>query len=92
MVVSAAVALAIICIRTFTLMGFWRALSGIIIPGAIIMAVTLSAAVWPQLQGILLTALALGFFVLAMMLMPKATENAGSLWGLTSPTAKLGGS
>jgi hypothetical protein len=41
--------------------------------------VTLAAAIWTQLQGILLTAEGLGFFIAAMMLIPKirifATQN-----------------
>jgi hypothetical protein len=35
------------------------------------MALTLVAAVWPSLQGILLTVLALAFFIAAMILLPK---------------------
>ena len=90
MLISGAVAIVIIGLRAFTLMGFWRALTGIVVPGSAIMAITLSAAVWPQLQGILLTLLGLGFFVVAMMLMPKVTEHGGSLWGLRSRSATIG--
>ena len=43
------------------------------LPGIAILAVTLTAAIWPSLQGILLTALALGFFIAAMILLPKVT-------------------
>jgi prepilin-type N-terminal cleavage/methylation domain-containing protein len=92
MLISGAVAMGIIGLRAFSLMGFWRALTGIVLPGAAIMAITLSAAVWPQLQGILLTVLGLGFFVAAMMLMPKVTEHGRSLWGLTSRPATFGNS
>ena len=46
-------------------------MAGVILPAAAIMAVTLVAAVWTPLQGILLTAEALGFFIAAIMLMPK---------------------
>lgn len=81
--ISGAIAVTIIGVRTMTLMGFWRALLGIVIPAAAIMAITLSAAIWPQLQGILLTAMALGLFVIAMTLMPKAEAAGGSFWGLT---------
>jgi prepilin-type N-terminal cleavage/methylation domain-containing protein len=77
---SATIAISIIAVRTMTLLGFWRALLGIVAPAALIMATTLSAAVWPQLQGILLTAMALGFFVAAMMLMPKVAAGS-SFWG-----------
>ncbi|HEY4233035.1 MAG TPA: type II secretion system protein [Lacipirellulaceae bacterium] len=81
-VISAAVAIAIIGIRTMTLMGAWRGLLGIVVPAAAIMAVTLAGAIWPQLQGILLTAMALAFFIAIMMLMPRVTATNGSFWGL----------
>ena len=58
--ISGAVAIAIIGIRAMTLMGVGRALVGVVVPAAAIMALTLAAAVWPQLQGILLTVLAPG--------------------------------
>lgn len=83
---SAATALAVIAVRTVTLMGFWRAMLGIVAPAAAIMAIALAAAIWPQLQGILLTALALGLFVAAMTLMPKVTAAGGNLWGFSSGT------
>jgi hypothetical protein len=85
------VAIAIISVRTITLMGFWRAVAGVVAPAAIILAITLSAAVWPQLQGILLTVLAMGCFVAAMMLMPRVTAKGSSFWGLTSRPAPVVG-
>jgi hypothetical protein len=90
--ISAAIAIAIIGIRTVTLMGIWRALLGVIAPAAAILAITLAAAVWPQMQGILLTVLALGLFVTAMLLMPKVNAAGNNFWGLTSrlPTAPAG--
>lgn len=87
-VASGVAALAVIGVRTATLMGFWRAMVGIVAPGAAIMAVALAAAIWPQMQGILLTALALGFFVVAMSLMPKVTAAGGSIWGLSAPVMR----
>ena len=54
-----------------TLVDFWRALLGIATPAAAIIAVTLAAVVRPQLQGIALTVIALGFFIVAMTLMPQ---------------------
>ena len=69
-IVSALFAVTVIGIRAVTLMGLLRALYGIIGPAAVIMAITLVAAVWPQSQGILLTCLALGCFIASMMLMP----------------------
>jgi prepilin-type N-terminal cleavage/methylation domain-containing protein len=68
---SAGLAVAIIGIRAVTLMRPWLALGGVVLPAAVILAVTLVAAIWKPLQGILLTAEALGFFITTMMLMPK---------------------
>jgi prepilin-type N-terminal cleavage/methylation domain-containing protein len=68
---SAGVALLIIGVRAVTLMGVRLALAGVVVPGAMILAITLIAAVTPRLQGILLTAEALGFFIVAMMLLPR---------------------
>jgi hypothetical protein len=82
--VSGAVAIGIIAVRTMTLMGTWRALVGVIVPAIVILATTLCAAVWPHLQGILLTAVGLGFFVAAMTLMPKINVKETNFWGLTS--------
>jgi len=68
---SAGIALVIIAVRAVTLMSLRLALFGIVLPAAAIMGLTLVAAVWTSLQGILLTAAALGFFIAVMMLMPK---------------------
>jgi len=96
-VISGALAIAIIGIRTATLVGFWRALLGIVTPAAAIMAITLAAVVRPQLQGISLTVMALGFFIVAMTLMPKVAAHGSAFWGLpprpvprAQPTPQLG--
>jgi hypothetical protein len=68
---SSGVALAIIGVRTVTLVGTRLALAGVVLPAVAILAVTLIAAIWPSLQGILLTAEGLGFFIVAMMLLPR---------------------
>jgi prepilin-type N-terminal cleavage/methylation domain-containing protein len=68
---STGVALAIIGVRAVTLMGVRLALFGVVVPAVVILAVTLTAAVLPRLQGILLTAEALGFFIVAMTLIPR---------------------
>jgi hypothetical protein len=82
-VASGGIAIAIIAVRAVTLMGWWRGLAGIVAPAAGIMAIALAATIWPQMQGILLTALALGYFITAMMLMPKVLASEIDLWGLT---------
>lgn len=68
---SAAVALVIIGARAITLLGLAPGLLGVTLPAAVILAGTLVAAIWPALQGIVLTAMALGFFIAAMMLIPR---------------------
>jgi prepilin-type N-terminal cleavage/methylation domain-containing protein len=71
MLASAGVALLIVGARAVTLMGVRLALAGVVVPAAAILAVTLTAAVLPRLQGILLTAEAIALFVVAMMLFPR---------------------
>jgi len=80
---SAGVALIIIGLRALTLMRFWWAVGGVILPAAAILAVTLAAAIWTPLQGILLTSLALGFFVAVMMLMPRLNASSIPFWGIS---------
>jgi hypothetical protein len=80
---SAGIVIAIIAVRAATLLGFWRALGGVVLPAAAIMAVTLVAAIWTRLQGILLTAEALGFFIAAMLLMPQVNAAATHFWMLS---------
>ncbi len=58
-------------------------LIGLLLPAVTILAVTLAAAIWPSLQGILLTGLALGFFVAVMMLMPKLGASSIPFWGIS---------
>lgn len=68
---SAAVALGIIGVRGVTLIGWRLTLIGLVVPGAVILTLTLMEAVMPRLQGILLTGEALAFFIVAMMLVPR---------------------
>jgi hypothetical protein len=75
MVASASAVLIIIGARTLSIMGFRVGLLGAVVPAAAIMTITLLAATRPQLQGILLTLLALGMFLLAMMLAPRLGLN-----------------
>ena len=68
----AAVTLQVIGWRAVTIMGPRLAAAGVVFPGAVIPALTLCAAVQPGLQGMLLTAGALVFFIAAMVLLPRA--------------------
>jgi prepilin-type N-terminal cleavage/methylation domain-containing protein len=72
---STGLALAIIGVRTVTLMGWKMALAGAVIPAAAIWAITLTAAIVYRLQGILLTFEALGFFIIAMLLIPRLPKR-----------------
>jgi drug/metabolite transporter (DMT)-like permease len=71
MLISGGTVLAIIAVRTMTVMGVRLALFGVVIPAAGVMALALTAAVRPQLQGVLLTGLALLVFTVAMVLAPR---------------------
>jgi hypothetical protein len=54
----------------------WLALGGVLLPATAILAVTLTAAIWPALQGILLTVELLGFFIVAMLLLARIRAAA----------------
>ncbi len=69
--ISAGFALTVIGVLAVTLLGVWLALGGVLLPATVILAVTLTAAVWPALQGILLTVEVLGFFIAAMLLLAR---------------------
>ena len=68
---AGALVVLVIGARTVTVMGVRLALAGVVLLAAAVMAVTLTAAVRPHLQGILLTGLALAVFALAMLLAPR---------------------
>jgi prepilin-type N-terminal cleavage/methylation domain-containing protein len=81
--ISAGFALAVIGVLAVRLMGVWRALAGVLFPASAILAITLAAAIWPALQGILLTIEVLGFFIAAMLLLAKIRAAA-----IASPAAE----
>lgn len=84
---SAGVALVIIGVRAITLLGLWQGVAGVVLPAAAVLAVTLTTAIWPQLQGILLAAGGLALFITAMTILPKVIDrrwrsgdSAARLW------------
>ncbi len=83
LVASAGVAIFIVAVRAVTLLGVRDALLGVVLPAVAIMAMTLVAATWKSLQGIMLTSEVLGFFIVAMMLMPRINASANRFWTLT---------
>src|SRR3954451_6220240 len=74
--ISAGFALTVIGVLAVTLVGVRLALGGVLLPAITILAITLSAAVWPALQGILLTVELLGFFIIAMLLLARIRAAA----------------
>jgi hypothetical protein len=71
MALAGVLVLLIIGWRVVTIMPWRIAILGIVVPAAAIMWLTLTAAVKPNLQGIVLTAMGLGIFIIAMMLAPR---------------------
>src|SRR6266566_3871434 len=69
--ISSAIVLLIIAVRAATIMGIRVGLLGTVIPAAVILAVTLVAAIHTRLQGILITGTGIGLFIVAMLLIPR---------------------
>jgi len=85
---AAALVVLIIAIRTVTLLGAKLGIMGIVLLAAAVFALTLWATIQPQLQGVLLTIMIIGTFVLAMILLPKAREAlAASIPAPSAPPA-----
>jgi len=78
-VLSSGIVLVIVAIRSMTIMSVGLALFGTVIPAAAILALTLVAAIHPRLQGILITAAALAFFIVVMVLIPRLKMNREAL-------------
>jgi hypothetical protein len=70
-IASSALILAIIAIRSVSIMGLRLALTGVVAPAAGILVLTLAAAIYTRLQGILITGAAIGVFIVAMLLIPR---------------------
>lgn len=72
---STTIVLAVIAVRSITIMGLRLALSGIVLPAAILFATTLLVAIHTRLQGILITVVGLAIFIVAMLLIPRMKLN-----------------
>jgi prepilin-type N-terminal cleavage/methylation domain-containing protein len=68
---SSAIVLLVISIRSVTIMGVRLALLGTVLPAAVILTVTLIAAIHTRLQGIIITGVGIAVFVVAMLLIPR---------------------
>jgi hypothetical protein len=71
MVAAAALVLAIIAVRSMTIMSVQLAIAGVVLPAAALLAVTLVAAIHPRLQGLIITAVGMALFIVAMVLIPR---------------------
>jgi hypothetical protein len=69
--ISSAVVVIIIAIRSVTVMNLPLALLGIVLPAVAVLACTILAAIETRLQGLLITVVGLLFFIVAMALMPR---------------------
>jgi len=74
-VASSVLVLVVIAFRATTLMGARLGVLGIVTPAAAILGVTLLAAIYPRLQGLLATAVGLALFIGAMLLLPRMTSS-----------------
>jgi len=68
---ASTIVLMVIALRSATIMSLRLALLGTVLPAAVILAVTLAAALHPRLQGILITAVGMALFTVAMLLLPR---------------------
>jgi hypothetical protein len=69
--ISSALVVIIIAIRSVTVMRLPLALLGVVLPAVAVLACTIVAAIDTRLQGLLITAVGLLFFIVAMTLMPR---------------------
>ena len=70
------IALDVIALRSATIMSLRLALLGTVLPAAGILSVTLLAALNPRLQGILITAVGMTLFTVAMVLLPRLKRES----------------
>ncbi len=78
-VVAALAMMAVIGVRAVTLLGGRVGALGVVLPGGIVLAIVMLATVFPQVQGMLLTMLAVGTLVAMMALLPRAQKSAAAL-------------
>jgi len=71
MMVASVLVLVIIAIRSMTIMSAQLAVTGVVLPAAALLAVTLIAAIHPRLQGLLITSVGMALFIVAMVLIPR---------------------
>ena len=72
---SALIVLGVIAVRAITIMGMRLALFGTVFPAAMILALTITAAIHTRLQGLIITSVGLVMFIVAMLLIPKMKRS-----------------
>jgi hypothetical protein len=75
MVAASVLVLVIVAIRSMTIMSAQLAIAGVVLPAAALLTVTLVAAIHPRLQGLLITAVGMALFIVAMVLMPRLQRS-----------------
>jgi prepilin-type N-terminal cleavage/methylation domain-containing protein len=75
--ISSGIVLVVIAVRLITIMGLRLALFGTLLPAVAILVVTLMAALHPKLQGMLITAVGIALFIVAMLLIPRFKLDFG---------------
>jgi hypothetical protein len=89
MLISSGLVLLVVAVRSVTIMGFRLGLFGAVLPAAALLAVTLLAAIHTKLQGILITAVGIALFIVAMVLIPRLKfERAAPTRSPAAPPAK----
>ena len=79
MVAAASIVIVIVAIRSLTIMSGRLAIAGVVLPAAVLLTVTLVAAIHPRLQGILITSVGMALFVVAMLLIPRLQRGTMGL-------------
>ena len=75
--ISSIIVLVVIAIRAVTIMGWRLALFGTVLPAVTILAVTLVAAIYTRLQGILITGTGIALFIVLIPRMKLNLRAAG---------------
>jgi prepilin-type N-terminal cleavage/methylation domain-containing protein len=73
--VSSAIVLVVIAIRSATITNIRLAFLGIVLPAMMILCITLFAAIYTKLQGIIITGTVIAVFIVAMSLIPRFRQG-----------------
>lgn len=76
---SSAIVVLVIAIRSLTIMKVRLALLGVVLPATTMLAVTIVAAIQTRLQGMLITGTGMALFIVAMLLIPRMRDHKPSL-------------